>query len=73
VVGQLIAKNAGDRGHPDNPANAGANNLVQLEDGVMVLRGDARITCPGGGLGSVLLTGWRECRGDNPDNPCGVP
>jgi hypothetical protein len=74
VNGQVIAKNNGDLGYPPNPASPGQNNLVRLQGGYMVISGDVRVTYDGGGgLSSVSLTGWRECRGPDPDNPCGIP
>jgi hypothetical protein len=73
VVGQVIAKNAGDLGFPANPADPAQNNLVRLQDGTMAISGNARIRYDGGGLGALAVTGWRECRGSDPDNPCGIP
>jgi hypothetical protein len=73
LMGQIIVKNAGDAGHPASATNPALNNLVRLEDGFVTLRGDSRVVGPGGGLATVLVAGWRECRGNDPDNPCGVP
>jgi hypothetical protein len=72
--GQVIANDNGDLGYPANPANPAQNNLVQLDGGFMTISGNPTITYNGGGgLTSLSLLGWRECRGDDPDNPCGVP
>lgn len=74
VVGQVIAKNQGDLGYPPNPARPGENNLVRLQGGYMALSGNPRVSYDGGsGLGVITLVGWRECRGSDPDVPCGAP
>lgn len=74
VNGQVIAKNNGDLGYPPNPADPAQNNLVRLQSGYMAISGNVTITYDGGGgLSSLTLTGWRECRGSDPDNPCGIP
>ncbi len=74
LVGQVIAKNAGDLGFPSVPTDPAQNNLVQRQEGGMALGGNARIFYYGaGGLAAVAVTGWRECRGVDPDDPCGLP
>lgn len=71
LVGQLIAKNAGDLGFPPVAEDPAKNNLVRLQDGGMTIAGNARIVFHGmGGLGALAVVGWRECRGLDPDNPC---
>jgi hypothetical protein len=74
LVGQVIAKDAGDQGFPAVPADPAQNNLVRRQDGAIALGGNARIFYDGaGGLAGVAITGWRECRGPDPDDPCGLP
>ena len=74
VNGQVLANNNGDLGYPPNPADPAQNNLIRLQAGSMAISGNVTITYNGGGgLTSLTLAGWRECRGGDPDNPCGVP
>ncbi len=74
ITGQLFAKNRGDLGYPPDPASAATRNLVRLQRGVMETSGDFALRYDGvTGLVSTRITTWRECRGQDPDNPCGVP
>lgn len=73
VFGQVIAGNNEDLGYPPLPSSPARNNLVLREAGSMAIRGSPTITYDGGGLVSVTLKGWRECRSADPDNPCGPP
>jgi hypothetical protein len=74
IHGQLIARNNGDFGSPVVRPNPAQNNLVRLQAGSMMLSGGATIVYHGGGgLSWLTLAGWRECRGSDPDNPCGPP
>lgn len=65
INGQVIAKNRGDAGTPDN--------LVPLQGGSMAISGNVTINYNGGGMMATTVQGWRECRGPDPDRPCGAP
>jgi hypothetical protein len=74
IAGQLFARNRGDLGYPPDPASAATRNLVRLQRGVMELAGDFALRYDGvSGLLSTRITTWRECRGPDPDDPCGLP
>jgi hypothetical protein len=71
VLGQVIAANLSDVGFPPDLSDPARNNLVRLHDGFMSVGGDVTIRYDGAsGLTSSGLTGWRECRGPDPDSPC---
>lgn len=64
---QVLAANEGDLPAP----NPGGINLVQLKaGGFMEVSGNAIINYNGGGLVTISMDGWRECRGLNPGDPC---
>jgi PilX N-terminal len=71
INGQVLAFNAADTAYP-NPSQ-GANNLVPLVGGYMVISGSPTITFTGNGLQSARGRWWRECRGVDALNPCGDP
>lgn len=64
INGQVIAENEGDFGTPQN--------LVVLQQGgFMGVSGNPTLNYTGtGGFSGIGVTGWRECRGMNPANPC---
>jgi hypothetical protein len=71
VVGQVIAANRGDLGHPADPDRPALGNLVLRQDGYISLSGNVTIVYDGGsGLSGTGLADWRECRGPDPDAPC---
>lgn len=72
VVGQVISANRGDLGHPADPDKPALGNLVLRQDGYVSLSGNVTIVYDGGsGLSGSGLLDWRECRGPDPDAPCG--
>ena len=74
IAGQVFAKNHGDLGYPPDAASPATRNLVRLQRGVMELSGDFALRYDGvTGLLSTRITTWRECRGPDPDDPCGRP
>jgi hypothetical protein len=67
VNGQVLASNLADTTYP--PAN---RNLVMLNaSGQMVITGSPTINYAGSGIVATVPLAWRECRGSNPNNPCG--
>jgi hypothetical protein len=67
VNGQVLASNLADTTYP--PAN---RNLVTLNaSGQMVITGSPVINYAGSGIVATVPLAWRECRGSNPNNPCG--
>lgn len=64
---QVMAANESDLPFP-NPA--GINPVQRKAGGFMEISGNATINYNGGGLVSISMDGWRECRGLNPADPC---
>jgi PilX N-terminal len=71
INGQLVAANVADVPYPSGTGNS--NNPVRLNGGHMELTGNPTITYNGNGLSTAKMLAWRECRGADPDEPCGVP
>ncbi|MDA2925012.1 pilus assembly PilX N-terminal domain-containing protein [Acidobacteria bacterium AH-259-L09] len=70
LVGQVIAANEADVGFP----NPGDTNPVPLSSGVMEISGNPTITYDETvAITNLNVDGWRECRGSDPWNPCGLP
>lgn len=71
IQGQVVAANRGDLGYPSDASDPARDNLVRLQDGFMSISGNVTIRYDGGsGLSSSGPSGWRECRGPDPDDPC---
>lgn len=67
INGQIVCLNEEDVKFPDS----NGRNLVELQNGVMVISGNFTITFDGGDALSYLdQSAWRECRGSNPATPC---
>jgi hypothetical protein len=68
--GQVIAANLAD---PPYPAT-GSNSVNKVPySGAMQIGGTVHITYDSGGMAGLSQLSWRECRGADPDNPCGTP
>lgn len=74
VAGLVVAGNFADCGWPAM-ANCLTNNLVPRDaDGYVAVGGNPHITYNGNaGWNALRVASWRECRGADPDNPCGNP
>lgn len=74
IAGLVVSGNVADCGWPQL-GNCTQNNLVMRDsNGYVAVGGNPRITYAGNaGWNALRIASWRECRGADPENPCGNP
>lgn len=73
ISGNVIARNFQDVPWPAAGVQ-GSENKVPLVGGYVSVSGNVKITYNGNsGWNALRIASWRECRGADPNNPCGNP